>query len=258
MRIVKVEKDKASKIEWQHAKDIVIESLKDETLCKGLVTSTYIQGESFDNANIIIIGFVPKEIIRRKTVEGVGGFILANEISHPGFLYIDVVCSNYPKLGETLIQIIEKLAQQKKLHGVSLSSLAHVIGYYRRLGYYNRTDCFPEDREVTMKFEENVKPLIEKHKQNIVDHILEPPYREFLQFLINRDLAKDKMCKKSKNAISECNIHGYTMTKCFSEKKQLKGTTPSQSKRVSSLKSGLSTTPKNKSKRTTTRKKSNK
>lgn len=221
MRLQVFEKQLETKESWNKVLATLSGVLYDESVngvCQGLVLATYVKGTAFDHASTIIIGYVPSARQTRVARERVGGFILANDTQLRGFMYIDVVCSNYPKLGEAMISRVDEIAANNGLKGVALSSLAHVIGYYRRLGFRNREDCGDENPAITSAFETKALPLIEKYKAHVAKHIWTPEgkdYVNFLMLLIKSDLTKDKKCKSSRNKLEACNENGYVMTKCI-------------------------------------------
>lgn len=191
----------------------------DTGVCKGLVRATYIKKGALDAASLVIIGYVPGKQLRTGISKKIGGFLIANTIELKGFLYIDVVCANYPRLGTKLLEEAQKQAKKSKLSGVALSSLAHVIGYYRKLGFKHSINCDHETNELTQAFNKLAQPFIEKYKGKAPVYIAtnDPTasnYRKFLKLLVDLGFAKDEAC----NTVDLCNANGYIMTRCFIEK----------------------------------------
>jgi ribosomal protein S18 acetylase RimI-like enzyme len=186
-------------------------------VCQGLVASTYIRKDALNHSNYLIVGYVPGREVRGKVTQLLGGFLIANETEFPGFLYIDVVCANQPGLGEAMLNAAEKRASQRGLEGLVLSSLPHVVGYYRRIGYRNRETCDEENPKLSTSFVTMAKPLIDRYKKDVAKYIYDKEgaeYRKFLNELRKSNLAKNKNCK----TVTDCNKDGYIMTKCFVEK----------------------------------------
>ena len=198
---------------------------RSKDVCQGLVASTYIRKDALTVSNYLIVAYVPGREFRNKISELLGGFLIANETEYPGYLYIDVVCANRAGLGEAMLKSAEERTQQKGLKGIVLASLPHVVGYYRRLGYFNRENCAAENPALEKAFVTLAKPLIDKYKKDVVKHIYAKEgvsYRKFLDELRKQKLAKKKDCRN----VTDCNTSGYVMTKCFSGVKTTTSTRP--------------------------------
>jgi hypothetical protein len=209
IRLEVTDKGDVAPEEWNRMMSTIIDLT--DSVCGELVTTTYIRDTSVKSAQLLITAIAPG-------TDDVIGFLIANDTEYPGYVYVDVVCSKQPGAGRMMLDIIEPHAEAGGYAGVALSSLPHVVGYYRRRGYRHREQCIPgvpEDPQVSRSFEELALPLIQKYKQDVVNYIDESPegsgYRRFLGGLIKRRLSKDKECTD----LDACNVHGYVMMKCF-------------------------------------------
>ena len=192
--------------------------------CQKVVSRKYIRDKALKNANCLLVGYVPGREVRGIATLLMGGFLILNEVTYEkqGFLYIDVVCADQSGVGSALLEQAERRAKQRQLKGLILFSLAHAVGYYRKLGYRHREACVEEDPDLSQGYVEMVKPLIDTWKGASAKEITKAinsraqegiAYRRFLELLQTRDLVYDKGCK----TLKKCSINGYVMTKCFHE-----------------------------------------
>ena len=192
--------------------------------CQKVVSRKYIRDKALKNANCLMVGYVPGREVRGSETLLMGGFLILNEVTYEkqGFLYIDVVCADQSGVGSALLEQAENRAKRRHLKGLILFSLAHAVGYYRKLGYRHREACIEEDLDLSQAYVQMVKPLIDTWKGASAEEITKAinsrsqqgnAYKEFLELLRRRDLVYDKGCKNLKT----CSINGYVMTKCFHE-----------------------------------------
>jgi len=197
-----------------------------EDICQKLVKSTYIRKDALAVSNFLVVGYVRGREFRGTVSRLIGGFLIANEAEFPGFLYIDVICSDQEGVGGKMMEAATARAKARGLQGIILSSLPHVVGYYRSLGFRNRDNCVEENPKLGAAFVTLVKPLIDEYKgnrktlnQNVAAHVYNSrdkkgnDYRKFLNELRKSHLAKNKQCR----TVAHCNQDGYLMSKCFQE-----------------------------------------
>ena len=195
--------------------------------CQDAVTEHHITNTALKNATCLLVGRVRGADSKKRNAESMGGFLIANESEYPGYFFIDVVCADTaaPGLGKAMVLHAEKIAKDKHKTGVVLSSLPHVVGYYKSMGYKYRELCNDkEDAFLAKQSGKLTRPLIEKHKRmsptpaQWKSHIASDTkegkaYTKFLTLLMNKKLVKTKEC----GSVAECNVDGYIMTKCFAD-----------------------------------------
>ena len=74
--------------------------------CQGLVSPKYVRTDSSKSVEYLIFGSVASGRPVRKGREpkrDIKGFLIGNTTEIPEFLYVDVVCANYPGLGDLMV-----------------------------------------------------------------------------------------------------------------------------------------------------------
>lgn len=151
--------------------DKVLKSGND--VCSGTVSSDYLR-EAIDSVSFIFtlhcLKTVPSSNITNEQVidESLVGFAFCiDQRLQPekhDSLYIDVVCANIkisnqcPKIpgGKTIINFVTEYARSLQYKYITLRSLAHVLSYYRRLGFRNiQYGADSEDPAITELFKLN-------------------------------------------------------------------------------------------------------
>ncbi len=104
----------------------------------------------------------------------VRGFLMATEENKS--IFVDIVCSSSPSMGEFLLNQIELLAFKKGKKMLRLNALNHVVGYYRKLLFVNsKTTCVDRFKNEFEEFKRNRNipgflKLLEKNKLAEYDH----------------------------------------------------------------------------------------
>ena len=120
--------------------------------CKGWVSHRWaVQGKesALQRATHIIIATTPGVKLRTgKSATKILGFALLD--SRKATIYIDVVCSSKRK-GRAIIQRAESFGKSLQKSRVDLSALPHVVGYYKKLGYVEKTNACSVRSKITRK-----------------------------------------------------------------------------------------------------------
>jgi hypothetical protein len=228
-------KDSVTKFEWTRAANEVRGLLqKYPKICDRRISKGYLI-DALRNNNIILLGQIMREQYGKAKYQS-DAFVIANETSVPGFIYVDIICSVgiVKGFGDMLLDEAMKIAKRKNLQGVALSALPHVIGYYRERGFRHREDCSPEEAMLFNYFETEMKPLITKYKKDVANHWMDKvegqDFRRYLQRLILENLGalhSPPECKKpfrtmpTIDVLNECLMEaiqsGFVMTKCAND-----------------------------------------
>lgn len=201
--------------EWDEIYQAIIDN---SYICKGIVVSNYIESVALPNAECIMAAYAPDPDPTNEYMN-MYGLLIGNWTEYPGLFYVDVVCSLKAGIGAKLIEAATEYAKKQGLLGVKLASLAHVIGFYRKLGYRARETCFEQENDaLRIAYKMYAEPFVQKWGRDSVNHLtdtdeLAEDYRSYLDLLIGEKLAKNKNCKK----VDECNSYGYLMTTCFND-----------------------------------------
>lgn len=172
--------------------------------CSDKVAIKYSNDYAIEDATLLIEGYISGN----EKMGKIGGFLIGND-SYSDYIYIDVVCSN-KGLGRILIDRAKDIAKEKNLRGVILSSLEHVIGYYRKHDFENKESCSSDDDFINNLYKEYAEPIIKKYGSKLPDILNDVDmYRHYLDILSANGITPDKDCKEAK-----CNSSGYTMTWC--------------------------------------------
>lgn len=198
-------------IDYEEVSDDVLDEVKETVdvkalhyMCRGHIEEDFIE-EALERTEVIFLG---------SDDEGLVSFILGHEKDF--FFYIDLVCTapGKARAGQQIIDVAYDYATRvKDLDGLSLSALAGVVGFYRKLGFLHRDTCAPEREDVKEAFEEKLLPLMCRHGRTVGEYIRHEKYEDFLEKLMEHRLTSDRMCR----SVDECNEEGYLMTKCSPE-----------------------------------------
>jgi len=175
--------------------------------CSDKVAIRYSNDYALEDATLLLEAYISGN----EKMGKLGGFLIGNDLIYGDYLYIDVVCSN-KGLGKALISTAKDIAKERNLQGVILSSLEHVIGYYRKHDFENKESCSDIDDLVFLNnlYEEYAEPVIKKYGSKLPEIIADvDSYRHYLDVLSANGITPDKDCKEAK-----CNANGYTMTWC--------------------------------------------
>ena len=129
-------------------------------LCNGGINRAFFQDEKLDETDIVFaLYFIGKTDTARAAapvnqVTGgtLAGFVMVDKLNDgTGTYYIDAICTGLKigepeqqkRLGILLVKQVEAYVSRNEGKAVKLSSLAYVIGYYRKLGYRHILSCPP-------------------------------------------------------------------------------------------------------------------
>jgi GNAT superfamily N-acetyltransferase len=174
--------------------------------CSDKVAIKYSNDYALEDATLLIEGYISGN----EKMGKIGGFLIGND-NYSDYIYIDVVCSN-KGLGKILIDRAKDIAKAKNLRGVILSSLEHVIGYYRKHDFENKESCSNNEEIVFLNnlYKDYAEPVIKKYGSKLPEILNDVDmYRHYLDIISANGLTPDKNCKEAK-----CNSDGYTMAWC--------------------------------------------
>jgi hypothetical protein len=145
---------------WNKYKNTIQE--KSDNICRGEISTDYLDNDKFKEIEyIIVLLHLEKKRLRNgeKTINSiVMGFVLCKSVYYSNYkkgLYVDVICANTKeynfllKGGKILLNEAQELARDKGYSYVELSSLPHVLSYYRKIGFSHiDTDTEVENDEI--------------------------------------------------------------------------------------------------------------
>jgi len=120
------------------------EILRSSSLCRGQVSPAYFR-QSVRNADLLVLAYDQYKNNVRGSVRGFASIKVMNS----GHLYIDVVCRGLSRrtrtnkmepTGRAMISALKTYARVIDAPGIVLSSLRHVVGYYKKHGFRLTTD----------------------------------------------------------------------------------------------------------------------
>jgi len=169
------------------------------------------------------------------------GFAICYREKKKNTLFIDVIAAKsavkYSNLGKTLLKNIAMYAYHENYSGLELSSLSHVLCYYRKFGFKHIKNCKEtEDKRITKIAEEALTMPYYKTAENfdknfyknsiLLEYIYVLVYsgystycsenkkkqtkRQIFSYFVNRDREKNKN-------IEDCTKDGFSMIFSFSE-----------------------------------------
>ena len=215
-----INRQRVSMVQWQANVEEVLPIISSS--CKKAVREKYLR-TVIKTANIIIVGKGTKLTGPKNSPRRPPAGLLVASISND-FLYVHAVCASQGALGKQMIGVAETWARKESLKGVFLSSLAHVVGYYKKLNYSfckpNKQHTAKDEAYWNRAFERLASPLVQKYKADLSwEHIMNTSdadasaYRRFLTLLMKKKLPHDDNC----TTLAQCNENGFTMTKHFTE-----------------------------------------
>ena len=122
----------------------ILQSPLSRYLCRGKVSKIYAR-ESARDADLLLLAFDQYENNVRGSLRGYASIKVMNS----GHLYLDVVCrgltrrtrtSKMEPTGKAMISALKKYVRAIDAPGIVLSSLRHVVGYYKKQGFRLTTD----------------------------------------------------------------------------------------------------------------------
>jgi hypothetical protein len=111
-------------------------------LCHGDVASEPIRRYYLPSASGILVAETTRS---PKRIVGISIYEVTEEYAPGKSMYIHVLCSRLKGIGLTLMTEARRVASDLGLRWIRLGALAHVIGYYRKMGF--RATSHPECRE---------------------------------------------------------------------------------------------------------------
>lgn len=210
-------------------------------LCNMSVNPNYIKRQVPKNDTFFLMFYYPKTPLARLnkpfeislTLIRPVGFIMARTDLGAEDLYIDVICSIGKSgpfkehSGTLLLEEAVTVARRQRLRSISLSSLPHVLAYYRKFQFAHRKSC---DREPNVDFT-NALQIRMKDPANPLPKTPDQAFRDedMLNYMTllhergyghgyeTRDCALDAAgkIKKDKFRSGRCGNDGFKMKRCL-------------------------------------------
>lgn len=187
----------------QHQWKLIANQVKDvaihnENLCKS-ITLSFLSRDCLKEADFVFFSYKSVASGRNtsKTYKQYNGLVIIQKAKLSKHLYIDLICAN--GAGRFLIEQTIDWAKQKNFTHITLSSLANVIGFYRKFGFKNTFNLECVEDEMVSQFAKKYDP------QNLSGNT------DFLKILIRKRLVKNRECF----TMDQCAIDGYWMTLCL-------------------------------------------
>lgn len=191
------------------------------TVCGGtkIIQRTSMYKEAVLNATGVFVVSRPSTAARTRhggeRPREILGFLVYTVKPKSSELYIDLVCG--AGHGKRLIQESIDLAKAEGLSYVTLSAVAYIVNYYRKLGFINSRTCH-EDPAVTKK----AATVADKKFRNYGEAVKDKAFTSFLNLLSHHHLTKDPNCK----TVPQCDDLGYDMVYCIGGPRTPKQKTP--------------------------------
>lgn len=173
------------------------------SLCKGVVSYTYLKNEKvLNSANMIIVASTITKLRTKSKIELHGFALIQNR---PESLYVDIICAS--GVGKKILQEVYKAGKEMEKKYITLSALPRVINFYRKEGFlHSENGC--KEKQLITRIAEQVSHLRFSSDKNAILH---EEFQQLLLSLISHKLVTDKRCRK----ITSCSSMGYSMTKCI-------------------------------------------
>ncbi len=183
--------------EWIYAKQLVRDIGSNERGIRKGVTFAALQ-DSLKRADVIVVLYDQSDTAMAfsilQIVEPQSGWLLSLVVASPGW-------------GSRTIQLLQHLVTVLSVPYICLFALAHVINFYRRLGFENTTPLQCSEEKDVHEAASNVQ---EMKFENSLDAITDEQFHAFLELLVERGLTKQSKCQD----IWVCQREGFVMTWC--------------------------------------------
>jgi len=129
------------------------EILRSTSLCRGMVSPAYAR-QSVRNADLLVLAYDQYKNNVRGALRGFASIM----VMPSGHLYIDVVCRGLSRrtrsnksepTGSAMITALKRYVRTIDSPGIVLSSLRHVVGYYKKFGFRLTRDLDCSRRSVS-------------------------------------------------------------------------------------------------------------
>ena len=163
---------------------------------------------------------VMKKKKNRRHTPRVYSFAVVKHLREEDVHYLHSICADQTQqgAGKILMDYVIKDAYESQVSAVKLSSLEHVILYYKKYGFDLKNSCsVPEDTDISRSLKKlnYVVKRIKRKNGGVINtrELMETKeIQQFLEKLIqHKEILVDKNCATRQ----ECNVSGYTMLKCF-------------------------------------------
>ena len=133
-------------------------------------------------------------------------FVIA-QLTKDGQGWLTLLVLSQPGYGRVMIELLQQLASTFGVSYITLFALAHVINFYRKLGFINGRGCQEKELPEVTEAANRTKDL---KFATTLEAIENTDFNDFLTLLVKHQLTKYPNCKD----LWKCQKDGFVMTWC--------------------------------------------